>query len=669
MDLDNVIAVDIETVGLIPKVKSREDLHVLSFAMRDSKGDIITKSTNKESDIQKILGNEKLTLVIHNGKGYDEIVLSNIMGYEIKATIIDSLPISYYLYSEREKHGLSEWGEILGVPKPKVEDWENLSYEEYKHRCEEDCKINLLLWERQYTYLLDLYDGSKKDVARMVSYLNMKSEVLQSCQLNPIHIDRKKCIENKEFLEGVVEEKTKELISVMPKVPIITKKSKPKVMFKKDGSYSKAGIEWLSLLERAKLPMDYEGELELIRAYKDPNPSSSDQMKNWLLSLGWKPTLFKDGANGKVPQLRDDDKNLCPNIIKLSETVPEITSLSGLSVAVHRLGYLKGFLKNMSEDDACAQWASGFTRTLRLKHAAPFANLPKPNSTYGDLVRGVMVAPKGYVCVGADLSSIEDKCKQISIFSLDREYVDSMNTKGWDAHLALGVTAGLLTQEESDFYKWYKNKSKAESTLECPSSFLSKSEKEQDDIFHKLDIVRGVCKTGTYSLTYGCGIPKLMEATELPKAEATKLYNGFHKLNWSVKEFAETRYVKTVKQPTFIKLHKNAGGLVETDTADWIYNEFTGCYMYLKNSKDRFSSCNQSFGVKVFDIWCYILMREGIKISGTWHDEQFFYWREDKVDEIVKILNDSVITLNNMFKPPVPIEMDYKIGKTYRDVH
>ena len=70
-------------------------------------------------------------------------------------------------------------------------------------------------------------------------------------------------------------------------------------------------------------------------------------MKEFLFSVGWEPKIYKDGANGKVPQLRDDDKNLCPDIQRLIKEHPELESLDGLSVAQHRAGYLKGFLKQL----------------------------------------------------------------------------------------------------------------------------------------------------------------------------------------------------------------------------------------------------------------------------------------------------------------------------------
>jgi hypothetical protein len=40
-----------------------------------------------------------------------------------------------------------------------------------------------------------------------------------------------------------------------------------------------------------------------------------------------------------------------------------------------------------------------------VKHVKPIVNLPGNESQYGDLIRSVLIAPKGKVFVNADLSS------------------------------------------------------------------------------------------------------------------------------------------------------------------------------------------------------------------------------------------------------------------------
>jgi hypothetical protein len=56
-----------------------------------------------------------------------------------------------------------------------------------------------------------------------------------------------------------------------------------------------------------------------------------------------------------------------------------------------------------------------------VKHVKPIVNLPGNESQYGDLI--CAYAPKGKVFVNADLSSLEDKTKQVCISDLDPEWL------------------------------------------------------------------------------------------------------------------------------------------------------------------------------------------------------------------------------------------------------
>jgi hypothetical protein len=492
MNLDKVFVVDIECDGLLDTLTK---LHVLSacYYSENNKWEII--STNDSARIQNLVGNPDNVIVGHNFIGYDKPALEKL-GYEFKAQVIDTLGLSWYLYNEHLKHGLESWGERFGVPKPEIEDWENLTYEDYKHRCEEDVKINTNLWVKMLSLLTELYED-RNTIISVIKYFTFKMECLRYQEENKVLIDIEKCKENLGILESIIEEKNEQLKKVMPKVPKYSVRKKPANPFKKDGSLSAAGERWFDLLEKANLPSDYDGELKEVVKYDEPNPASDQQMKDYLTSLGWTPKFFKDGANGKVPQLRDDDKNLCPNIQKLIAIKPELEALDGLSVASHRAGYLKAFLKYADKDGYAIARCNGFAKTIRLKHSNPFVNLPKPTAQYGEYVRSVMIAPPGKVLIGSDVSSLEDKTKQIAIYSYDPKYVEQMNVKGWDAHLDIGERSGLLNSEEIKFFKWFKSKDKKQE--DCPEIYLNFSEEALEKEFVRLSKKRAVAKTVNYA--------------------------------------------------------------------------------------------------------------------------------------------------------------------------
>lgn len=647
MNLDKVFIIDAESDGLVPQSTK---IWCMGISWKDEKGKWQVKSTTDYENMRKVLINPENTVVCHNIVRFDVPLYEKILGIKVKASVVDSLGLSWYLYPERGQrdHGLAAWGETFGVPKPKIDDWENLSVEEYCHRVEEDVKINTNLWIKQYNYLKKIYPDPQ-DIVRIVKYLNFKLTCLGIQEEEKILIDVEQCKKNLDFLQGIESEKKDLLEAAMPKLPIKKSISKPKVLHKKDGSLSVAGARWFEILRENNIPEDFEGELSMTAGYDEPNAGSPIQVKDWLLGLGWKPLLFEDGRNGKVPQVRDKEKMLCKSVLALKDIEPAIEHLDGLSVVTHRAGYLKGFLEKVDENGYAVAFAHGFTKTLRLKHAKPFVNLPKPTSPYGDLVRGVMIAPKGSILIGSDVSSLEDKMKQISIYPYDPEYVDDMNRPGWDAHLDIGLKSGMISPEESDFFRWYKKKDKQKEDL--PEIFKVYSDEELSEQFEKVSKKRAIAKTGNYALTYGCGVPKLMESTSLKKKDAQTLYNGYWDRNWAVKKFSEDRAVKMV------------------DGKAWIWNPITNFYYFLASEKDRFSACNQSAGVRVFDGYVYEMIRRGLKPIFQAHDEVLLVAKKEDVRFVESALKQSIDRVNAQYNFPVKIEIDIQVGGNYAEVH
>lgn len=647
MNLDKVYVIDAESNGLVPESTK---IWCMGIGWQNKEGNWVVKSTTNYDDMRKVLGNPENTVVCHNLIRFDVPLYEKHLGIKVQASLVDSLGLSWYLYPDRgqAEHGLEKWGEYFGVPKPKIDDWDNLTVEEYCHRVEEDIKINIKLWVKQYEYLKKIYDDPK-DIVRIINYLNFKLTCLKIQEEDGILIDVEQCKKNLDFLQGIENEKKTLLEAAMPKIPIVKTVTKPKVMFKKDGSLSVAGNRWFELLEENNIPRDFEGELNITTGFDEPNAGSPTQVKDWLMKLGWKPILFEDGRNGKVPQVRDKEKMLCKSVLALREVEPAIEHLEGLSVVTHRAGYLKGFLEKVDERGYAPAMAHGFTKTLRLKHAKPFVNLPKPTSPYGDLVRGVMVAPEGSVLIGSDVSSLEDKMKQISIYPYDPEYVEDMNRPGWDAHLDIGVRSGMISQDESDFFRWYKKKDKKREDL--PESFKALSDEQLSEEFEKVTKKRAVAKTVNYACTYGAGVAKIAESSSLPQKDAKKLHTGYWERNWSVKKYAEDQKVKNVEGKS------------------WIWNPITNFYYFLASEKDRFSACNQSAGVRVFDGYVYEMIKRGVRPIFQAHDEVLLRVKDEDVDSTVNALRESINKVNAQYKFPVEIEIDIQTGKTYADVH
>lgn len=146
----NIVVLDSESDGLAYECTK---LHVMSWTT-DGKE---YQSTNNYNKMKGVLNSADL-LVAHNSIRHDMVVFNRILGIPMDYTRwIDTLALSWYLFPERNRHGLAEWGGDLGVAKPKVDDWQNLSFEEYAHRCEEDCRINWMLWVKMKRRLGEIY--------------------------------------------------------------------------------------------------------------------------------------------------------------------------------------------------------------------------------------------------------------------------------------------------------------------------------------------------------------------------------------------------------------------------------------------------------------------------------------------------------------------------------
>lgn len=199
-----------------------------------------------------LLGADRL--VAHNLCRYDIPVAERILGIKIKAQLVDTLPLAWYLSPDRPKHNLDSFGQDFGIPKPKIDDWDNLSLEEYIHRCEQDVRINTHLWNAQFSKLKKIYEN-EKDIFKFIDYLSFKMHCAHLAEASGWKVDLELAKEHLEKLELLKEEKTKNLGSVMPRIPVYVKKTEPKILYKKDGSLSAKGQEWYDLLKEKKLPL------------------------------------------------------------------------------------------------------------------------------------------------------------------------------------------------------------------------------------------------------------------------------------------------------------------------------------------------------------------------------------------------------------------------------
>lgn len=454
-----VFAADCETSGLLEMLYTQENPKLHNFCAIPIDDDEIVLFEGTQRKALQEWFDEGHTLVIHNGYTFDSVALE-FLGYDLsKCKIIDSLALSWYLEPTRMKHGLAEYGEEFGVPKPVIEDWENQTQAEYNHRVIEDCRIQKKLWQRQVGRLQELYGKEPGSYDRLVAYLMWKMDEQKQQQANKWKLDVECAEKLKGELATEIEKKTIALRDVMPKVPVYAKKQRPAKPYLKNGNLSATGEKWRELTESLGLPFEHNEVIKVVTSYEIGNPASHTQMKDWMFSLGWIPETFKfvredDGTTRQIPQINLKGGLVCQSILDLIPKCQGIEHIAGLGILNHRHSVVNGFLRDAVNGELIAG-CQGFTNTLRCQHRE-IVNLPSLRVKYGKELRGLLLARDGNVLLGSDLNSLEDRIKHHFQWRLDPEYVKSQMSEGFDPHMTIAVSAGLMTEDEMEFYKWYK---------------------------------------------------------------------------------------------------------------------------------------------------------------------------------------------------------------------
>ena len=144
------VVLDIEADNLLPGITK---IHCLSYLEVGSK---LVGTLYDQQEIEQFFSHDYL-YIGHHIVGYDFKALNKIYGIKRPKHFLDTLPWSWYLFPDRAEHGLESWGEDFGVPKPKIDNWQDLTIEEYAHRCEEDVKINTKLYQLVKTKMKEIY--------------------------------------------------------------------------------------------------------------------------------------------------------------------------------------------------------------------------------------------------------------------------------------------------------------------------------------------------------------------------------------------------------------------------------------------------------------------------------------------------------------------------------
>lgn len=643
---------DTEGDNLLPDITK---MWCMSLTELDAHNNVVRKFTLTDTaKICEMFENPDNMFAMHNGIDFDKPVMEKLFGITVQAEIIDTLFLSWYLYPKRTLHGLESHGEDFGVLKPEVEDWSEQPLSVYVHRCEEDTKIQTQLWRMIWADLMSLY-GNVEGCWHAIKHLNFKAKCAALQAKNKWKLKAKECQEADKMFASKMEISQAALQVGMPDVPVYKKGTYPAKPYKLNGELSSSGLKHCALVLKHVDPEEYDfdespenlvaykEEIKYISSYKAPNAGSHAQVKSWLFSMGWEPESFKhkrDKVTNKVveiPQIKNQEtKLLCDSIVRLIPYCPALEHLRELSIVTHRKSVTNGFLKNVDDDGFVIAGVQGLTNTLRFKHRTCL-NIPSLRAPYGKLIRSLLtVKSEETELCGSDMSSLEDRCKMHYMYQYDPEFVEEMSKPGYDPHLTIALAAGMVTQDDVDFYKSFDKENHTD------------AEKARYDA---LSLIRHAGKGCNYAATYGAQAPTISRAAGVELSVGKDLYEGYWEKNHALIKIADNCKVK------------------QSRGMKWLWNPVAKLWIFLKNDKDRFSTLNQSTGTYAFDRWIFHVLEQREQLTAQFHDEGVWELKKGHRDGMSNILNTAMDRTNDELQLNRRLGCDIDFGETYAEIH
>lgn len=344
----------------------------------------------------------------HNILKFDGPTLKRLLGVQLgPVNCVDTLVLStLYSPSLEGGHGLDAWGERLGEPKTKFNDWSGLSQEMIDY-CHQDVLVTAKLFVRLIRTLETI--GFTEQSIWIQHHI---TEAIRKQNENGFYFNQPAAIglySELRYLERQLENEVRDIF------PAVRRFVSERRMYRKDGSLT---AQYRKDCERYFL--DVEEQTGVYRAFEDVefNLGSSKQRIDKLLSLGWRPRTFTEKGNPKP----FDKGNLSPCLQEFLEEhpTPEVELIARWMAYNGRANMVNTWLDNYNEDTHCIHGKLFVADTLRFRHQAPnTANIPAVrcdkggNPLRGELgyftyeARDLWCARPERVLVGTDAAGLE----------------------------------------------------------------------------------------------------------------------------------------------------------------------------------------------------------------------------------------------------------------------
>jgi DNA polymerase I len=560
-------------------------------------------------------------LIGHNIIAYDLPLLERLYGWKPKegTRITDTLVLSRLFKPDRvlppmapgnlSPHSLAAWGYRVGRGKPEHDDWSAFS-PEMLHRCSEDVEINDLVYQR----LLQEQREAGVDWSDAIRTEHEIATHIAQQGRNGVPVDLAKIWNTRLEVQARIREIDRKVVPFLPAVPLpkAQQPTWPKVQFKKDGKPTVRAIAYYG--ERFAVENIYRTDVIVKTA--PMNLGSDKQVKEYLMTIGWKPTEWnykKDPKTGKPmrdlmgnkvrtsPKLTLESLESCqwPEGHKeMGEKIVERLMLS------HRAGMLAGFLRDVRSDGRISALANPMgTPTARMTHRQ-VVNVPGNKAPWGKELRSCFISELGYSRVGIDLVSCQ--VYGLAHYMQDEEY--RYQVVEGDHHQYAADLAGLADRQDG--------------------------------------------KKLNYSILFGASDEKLSSDLGISKVQAEyvrkQYFKGLPKLDALIKrleiEWRQKGYIKGLD-----------GRAVWVRARHMLLN-------YLLQSLE-------AIVMKSFINHIFLTCPFHIKLVTTMHDEVQFLVPHQHVEEFRAIAGSSINYVNQKFNLWCPQDIDIHVGTTWSECH
>ena len=343
-------------------------------------------------------------LIGHNIIGYDIPAIKLVSGIDlIEKKCYDTLIMSQMLrYKRTHRHGLKGWGEKLGDNKIDYNDWTKYTKEMLEY-CIQDVSLNVKVYEK----LVEEFQVLHAPFPLIAKGLEVEHDV---AKFNTIvreqgwNFDTVKAKATLKMLKDRAKEIEDTIEPQLGTHKQYIDKEPKTAKFKKDGTFTAVTVRLLSeYFGREILPTDTHvinvGQTFQRSIVKQTKLGQLDMVKDWLLSIGWKPDDYtrKKTPNGWV--------NVGPKFTETSlSKLGEVGTMLGEYYTLrNRISVIESWIEGLKDGRIHGNmWTIG-TPSFRARHEV-IVNLPGVHATYGRELRELFAADEGDLIVGADSS-------------------------------------------------------------------------------------------------------------------------------------------------------------------------------------------------------------------------------------------------------------------------